>query len=173
MSQHMDALQKAQKVRLDAVRLKQEINEGKVSALHALADPRARPVTVFALLNSQRGWGRAKARKALAMLALGDTVRVRDLNDRQMRAVRLFLGAGRKPSRAQIHDQQDQARVIAALLRSPATRAELTVRLYENDTPVNDLDSALVGLQRRHAVTWKKVDGFLLYSVTDWSEVTA
>lgn len=83
MSQHMEALARAQQARLGAANLKREIRAGTITARDALDDPRAAPVEIFDLLDAQRSVGDSKVRNLLSRCRVPGNTRVRDLSPRQ------------------------------------------------------------------------------------------
>jgi hypothetical protein len=83
--QHMQALARANRVRLARAELKRAIARGEVEAADVV---RERPwetesMTLAELLTSQRRWGRTRARKFLLSLALSENKRLGTLTSRQ------------------------------------------------------------------------------------------
>jgi len=83
--QHMQALARANRVRLARAELKRSIARGEVEAAEVV---RACPwetesMTLAELLTSQRRWGRTRARKFLLGLALNENKRLGTLTARQ------------------------------------------------------------------------------------------
>lgn len=83
MQQRLDAIAKANVVRLAGVDVKREIAAGVLSVGDALLDPRATSVTLFDLLRAQWRWGPDRSRRTLGRLDLHPRKRVGDLTDRQ------------------------------------------------------------------------------------------
>jgi hypothetical protein len=83
--QHMQALAHANRVRLARAALKREVARGDASAVQVIRDCpwEVESMTLAELLTSQRRWGRTRARKFLAALALSENKRVGTLTDRQ------------------------------------------------------------------------------------------
>jgi len=84
-SQCMRALAKANEVRLARARLKREIEAGRHSVIDVVRDCpwEAESMTVSELLCSQRRWGRARSRKLLVSINLGEAKRLATLTPRQ------------------------------------------------------------------------------------------
>jgi hypothetical protein len=83
--QHMQALDRANEVRLARARLKREVGRGEREAADVIeeAPPETETMTIAELLTSQRRWGRTRARKFLTPMALNENKRLGDLTFRQ------------------------------------------------------------------------------------------
>jgi hypothetical protein len=83
--QHMQALARANRVRLARAELKRSIARGDVEA-SAVVDEcpwETESMTLSELLTSQRRWGRTRARKFLLGVSLSENKRLGTLTDRQ------------------------------------------------------------------------------------------
>jgi hypothetical protein len=83
--QHMQALARANRVRLARAELKRAIGRGEVEVAEVVRDCpwEAESMTLAELLTSQRRWGRTRARKFLLGLALSENKRLGTLTERQ------------------------------------------------------------------------------------------
>lgn len=83
--QHMQALARANEVRLARAALKREIAAGEVSVAEVLDEipPETESMSLMELLTSQRSWGRTRARKFLVGLMLPENKRLGSLTLRQ------------------------------------------------------------------------------------------
>jgi hypothetical protein len=83
--QHMQALARANRVRLARAELKRSIARGDVDAADVVRDCpwETESMTLAELLTSQRRWGRTRARKFLLSLALNENKRLGTLTSRQ------------------------------------------------------------------------------------------
>ena len=83
--QHMQALARANRVRLARAELKRSIARGEVEAADVVRDCpwETESMTLAELLTSQRRWGRTRARKFLIALALNENKRLGTLTARQ------------------------------------------------------------------------------------------
>jgi hypothetical protein len=83
--QHMQALARANRVRLARAELKRSIARGDVEASDVVRDCpwETESMTLAELLTSQRRWGRTRARKFLLGLALNENKRIGTLTSRQ------------------------------------------------------------------------------------------
>jgi hypothetical protein len=83
--QHMQALARANRVRLARAELKRSIARGDVEAAEVIRDCpwETESMTLAELLTSQRRWGRTRARKFLLGLALNENKRLGTLTSRQ------------------------------------------------------------------------------------------
>ena len=83
--QHMQALARANRVRLARAELKRSIARGDVDAADVIRDCpwETESMTLAELLTSQRRWGRTRARKFLLGLALSENKRLGTLTSRQ------------------------------------------------------------------------------------------
>ena len=187
---HLAALQKANTVRFGHAALKREVRAG-LPFVDAITDERAVRMRIGALLSAVPGWGEASTRRVLGELQIGEHRRVEDIDVPRLCALVARVEAPgptastavkrRRPPRllrptqppspsaptavsAPEPNRQD-ARVLAALVRGPATRAELSLRLSGMRLQVDDIDAALARLQVRGAVVVIESNGFRLYSV--------
>lgn len=83
--QHMQALARANRVRLARAELKRSIARGEVEVADVVRDCpwETESMTLAELLTSQRRWGRTRARKFLLALALTENKRLGTLTMRQ------------------------------------------------------------------------------------------
>ena len=83
--QHMQALARANRVRLARAELKRAIARGDVEAVEVIRECpwETESMTLAELLTSQRRWGRTRARKFLLGLALNENKRLGTLTARQ------------------------------------------------------------------------------------------
>jgi hypothetical protein len=83
--QHMQALARANRVRLARAELKRSIGRGEVDVAEIIRDCpwETESMTLAELLTSQRRWGRTRARKLLQTLALSENKRLGTLTPRQ------------------------------------------------------------------------------------------
>ncbi len=86
-AQCMEALARANQVRLARAALKRDICAGRRSVTEVITDStwEAESMSLSELLCSQRRWGRARSRKLLASAALGEGKKVGSLTERQRR----------------------------------------------------------------------------------------
>jgi hypothetical protein len=99
-SQCMQALARANEVRLARAALKRDVSAGRREVTEVILDSpwEADSMSLSELLCSQRRWGRARSRKLLSSIALNEAKRVGTLTDRQRRVLVTALEA--KLSRA-------------------------------------------------------------------------
>jgi hypothetical protein len=83
--QHMQALARANRVRLARAELKRSIGRGEVDVVEVIRECpwETESMTLAELLTSQRRWGRTRARKLLQALALSENKRIGTLTPRQ------------------------------------------------------------------------------------------
>ena len=83
--QHMQALARANRVRLARAELKRSIARGDLEAADVVRDSpwETESMTLAELLTSQRRWGRTRARKFLIGLALNENKKLGTLTSRQ------------------------------------------------------------------------------------------
>ena len=91
-AQCMEALARANQVRLARAALKRDIGAGRRSVTEVVMDSpwEAESMSLSELLCSQRRWGRARSRKLLSSAALGEGKKVGSLTERQRR---ILVGA--------------------------------------------------------------------------------
>jgi hypothetical protein len=83
--QHMQALQRANEVRLARAELKRQVGEGAIAVDEViLTCPwEAASMTIAELLTSQRRWGTTRCRKFLAAIGMPETKTVGSMTERQ------------------------------------------------------------------------------------------
>jgi len=93
--QHMQALARANRVRLARAELKRSIGRGDVDVAEVIRDCpwETESMTLAELLTSQRRWGRTRARKLLQGLALSENKRLGTLTPRQRALLSSALNA--------------------------------------------------------------------------------
>jgi len=91
--QHLQALRRANAVRLARADLKRRVADGDVSAAEViLRSPwEAESMTVSDLLTSQRRWGSTRCRKLLQYLSIPENKRIGSMTDRQRRVLAALL----------------------------------------------------------------------------------
>jgi hypothetical protein len=94
-SQCMQALARANEVRLARAALKRDISAGRRSISEVIMDSpwEAESMSLSELLCSQRRWGRARSRKLLSSTALSEAKRVGTMTERQRRILVAALEA--------------------------------------------------------------------------------
>ncbi len=99
--QHLQALERANQVRLARAQLKRRVAAGQISATEiVLACPReAEGMAVSDLLMSQRRWGRTRCRKFLATIPLTENKTIGSMTERQRHAFASSLPVAAQPRR--------------------------------------------------------------------------
>ena len=94
--QHMQALQRANAVRLARAELKRRVAVGEICAADVILDApwEAESMTISDLLTSQRRWGHTRCRKFLQCVPMSENKTVGSMTDRQRRALAVMLVAG-------------------------------------------------------------------------------
>jgi hypothetical protein len=93
--QHMQALARANRVREARAELKRSVGNGEIEASEVILKCpwEAESMTLAELLTSQRRWGRTRARKFIAGLALAENKRLGTLTSRQRQLLAAALAA--------------------------------------------------------------------------------
>jgi len=93
--QHMQALERANLVRLARAELKRAIGRGDLDASEVVRDCpwETESMTISELLTSQRRWGRTRARKFLTPLSLNENKQLGTLTSRQRRLLSTELAS--------------------------------------------------------------------------------
>jgi hypothetical protein len=93
--QHMQALARANRVRLARAELKRSIARGDVEVEAVIRDCpwETESMTLAELLTSQRRWGRTRARKFLQALSISENKRIGTLTPRQRTLIATTLAA--------------------------------------------------------------------------------
>lgn len=99
--QHMQALERANLVRLARAELKRSIARGDLDAAEVVKDCpwETESMTIAELLASQRRWGRTRVRKFLGSLALNENKKLGTLTSRQRLLLSTELAAREQSSR--------------------------------------------------------------------------
>ena len=99
--QHLQALERANAVRLARAELKRKVADGGVSAAEViLSSPwEAESMSVSDLLTSQRRWGSTRCRKFLQCVPIPENKPIGTLTDRQRRALAQLLDDGERSCR--------------------------------------------------------------------------
>jgi hypothetical protein len=93
--QHMQALQRANAVRLARAELKRRVADGGVSAADVILESpwEADSMTVSDLLMSQRRWGSTRCRRFLQRVPMSEHKTIGSMTDRQRSALAHQLGS--------------------------------------------------------------------------------
>lgn len=99
-AQHMQALARANRVRLARAELKRQVADGELTASEVItACPwEAESMAVADLLASQRRWGRTRCRKFLASIPMSETKTIGSMTERQRRTLAALLEAKAAPA---------------------------------------------------------------------------
>ncbi|HEV3001327.1 MAG TPA: hypothetical protein VGW75_11360 [Solirubrobacteraceae bacterium] len=100
--QHLQALSRANEVRLARAELKRRVACGEISAADVILESpwEAASMTVADLLMSQRRWGITRCRKILGQIPVSETKTVGSLTDRQRRALAVLLAPSEEAAAA-------------------------------------------------------------------------
>jgi hypothetical protein len=87
--QHLQALERANTVRLARAELKRQVAAGKVAAADVILDCpwEAESMSVSDLVTSQRRWGRTRCRRLLQAIPIPEQKAIGALTDRQRQAL--------------------------------------------------------------------------------------
>jgi hypothetical protein len=109
--QHLQALQRANAVRLARAELKRKVAEGGVSAAEViLSSPwEAESMSVSDLLTSQRRWGSTRCRKFLQCVPIPENKPIGTLTERQRRALAQMLSEGEHCSRTDAGEERTES----------------------------------------------------------------
>ena len=91
--QHMEALERANQVRLARAELKRRVAEGDVTVAEVVltCPPAAQSMAISDLLTCQRQWGRNRCRKFLATVPLSEAKTIGTMTQRQRKALASML----------------------------------------------------------------------------------
>ena len=94
--QRMDALRRANRVRLARAELKRRVASGQVQAADVILTPpwEATSMPVNELLTSQRRWGTERVRRFLASMQIPENKQIGTMTERQRGAVARVLAEG-------------------------------------------------------------------------------
>ena len=87
--QHLQALERANTVRLARAELKRQVAAGRVAAADVIIDCpwEAESMSVSDLITSQRRWGRTRCRRLLQAIPVPEQKTIGSLTDRQRQAL--------------------------------------------------------------------------------------
>ena len=93
--QHLQALERANAVRLARAALKRGVAAGEICVADIILDApwEAESMTVADLLTSQRRWGQTRCRRFLQMIPLSESKTIGSMTERQRRAAAELLEA--------------------------------------------------------------------------------
>ena len=96
--QPLEALERANEVRVARAELKRKIATGETSVSEIVGDPpsHAASMSIADLLMSQKWWGRTRARRLLLSSGVGEETEIGDLTERQRAAMTARLRASRR-----------------------------------------------------------------------------
>ncbi len=99
-AQHMQALARANRVRLARAELKRQVADGELTASEVITECpwEAESMAVADLLASQRRWGRTRCRKFLASIPMSETKTIGSMTERQRRTLAALLEAKAAPA---------------------------------------------------------------------------
>jgi hypothetical protein len=105
--QHLQALARANEVRLARADLKRRVCDGEISAADVVLESpwEAGTMTVADLLLSQRRWGRTRCRKFLQAIPMSEAKTIGTMTDRQRAAVAALL-SGAEDRRAAARERE-------------------------------------------------------------------
>lgn len=91
--QHLQALARANEVRLARAELKRQVADGEISAAHVILECpwEAASMTVSDLLTSQRRWGSTRCRKLLQSIPMSENKTIGSMTERQRQALARLL----------------------------------------------------------------------------------
>ena len=92
--QHLQALERANAVRLARAELKRGVATGEIAAAEVVLESpwEADSMTVADLLTSQRRWGHTRCRRFLQAIPMSESKTIGSMTDRQRHAVATLLG---------------------------------------------------------------------------------
>jgi hypothetical protein len=98
--QHLQALERANQVRLARAELKRRVAAGTQTAAEIVLEcpPEAEGMAIADLLMSQKRWGRTRCRKFLAAIPLSENKTLGSMTDRQRHACAAQLPEGATPA---------------------------------------------------------------------------
>lgn len=104
--QHLQALERANQVRLARAELKRRVAAGHTTAAEIVlaCPPEAEGMAVSDLLMSQRRWGRTRCRKFLATIPLPENKTIGSMTERQRHAFAAML-----PCRSAVRHETSEA----------------------------------------------------------------
>ena len=113
--QHLQALSRANQVRLARAQLKRRVACGAITASDVILESpwEAESMTVADLLMSQRRWGITRCRKVLAQIPVSETKTIGSLTERQRRALAALLAPTGEAERRS--DADHEARLAPAI----------------------------------------------------------
>jgi hypothetical protein len=115
--QHLQALSRANQVRLARASLKRRVACGQITASEVILESpwEADSMTVADLLMSQRRWGLTRCRKLLAQIPVSETKTIGSLTDRQRHALAVQLAPAPAAERREADAEARLAPAAAAV----------------------------------------------------------
>lgn len=100
MTQHLEALARASKIRSENAVLKRQVKEGTVSVMSAIVSPSTRNLYVIDVLAWHPQWGTSTAEKALQRLSIRPTVLCGSLTARERSLISKWMRGSRSQRRS-------------------------------------------------------------------------
>jgi hypothetical protein len=115
--QHLQALQRANAVRLARAELKRRVALGEITAAEVVEDApwEAESMTVSDLLTCQHRWGHTRCRRVLHAVPISENKTIGSMTDRQRRALAALLREAQNTQRAPSEERVTR-RATAALV---------------------------------------------------------
>jgi hypothetical protein len=113
--QHLQALQRANAVRLARAELKRRVALGEICAADVIEEPpwEAESMPVSDLLTSQHRWGHARSRRLLQAIPMSENKTIGSMTDRQRQALAALLREAGAAQRTTAEPPRVAARVLA------------------------------------------------------------
>jgi hypothetical protein len=115
--QHLQALERANAVRLARAELKRRVAVGHVTAAEViLSTPwEAASMSVSDLLTSQRRWGSTRCRKFLQCVPISENKTIGSMTDRQRRALAELLSESERSCRHEAAEERSEPLLLAGM----------------------------------------------------------
>ena len=115
--QHLQALERANAVRLARAELKRRVALGDVTAAEViLSTPwEAASMTVSDLLTSQKRWGSTRCRKFLQSVPISENKTIGSMTDRQRRALAVLLRDTERSCRPEVTEERDDSMLLVGV----------------------------------------------------------
>jgi hypothetical protein len=113
--QHLQALQRANAVRLARAELKRRVALGEISAADVILETpwEADSMTVGDLITSQHRWGHTRCRRLLLRLHVSENKPIGKLTERQRRELADVLERAQAGREQDAHEEREPALVLA------------------------------------------------------------
>jgi hypothetical protein len=168
VSQPMEALEQANRIRLARAAAKRQINSGEIKAADVILDPspELEGMRVGDVLNAQHRWGWTRVRRFLSVIPMSERKTLGSMTARQREVVAAALAGERPPARLPVPSVRPAPRLASAPALPKPTPLVPKVKRTRHQPPPPLIGVSPDGLRglvgQAHRVIWHSGDHGLM-----------